>query len=112
MDRSPSRQEDPPHFALSVSQTAERLGVSTHTVYRLVRARRLPAARVGTCWRIDARRLEAMFPGPAGGRTSVVAKARDTWDSLATDYGVCPALLRHWNPGLTLVPGALVFVAP
>ena len=98
--------------SLTIAETAARLHVSTAHVYRLARAGRLPAARVGTCWRIRAADLDALFPTPARIRAAVVAKAQDTWGSLATDFGVTPELLKHWNPGLILAPGVAVFVAP
>ncbi len=49
------------HLALSIPETAERLGVSYRTVWRLCRDGRLPAFQVGSHWRIDALRLERMF---------------------------------------------------
>ncbi len=59
--------------ALTVTETARRLNVSTALVYRLVRRGQLPgAARVGRSWRIDARRLDAaLFGAPAADSRAV-----------------------------------------
>lgn len=56
---------DQPAQALTIAQTAARLHVSTASVYRLVRRGKLPGAtRIGRSWRVDPRRLDAMFAEP------------------------------------------------
>ena len=46
--------------ALTISEAAERLHLSTATAYRLARAGKLPGAgRVGNSWRVDVARLDA-----------------------------------------------------
>jgi excisionase family DNA binding protein len=60
-----SASADRPQEALTIAETAARLHVSTASVYRLARRGKLPgAARVGRSWRIDSRRLDAMFAEP------------------------------------------------
>jgi excisionase family DNA binding protein len=54
-------REAPPSESLTIAETADRLGVSLALAYRETRAGRLPAARVGRSWRVDARRLDALF---------------------------------------------------
>ncbi|WP_425576656.1 helix-turn-helix domain-containing protein [Nocardioides nanhaiensis] len=46
---------------LSVKETAEYLGLSTRTVYQMIRDNRLPAFRVGSQWRVRASDLDHMF---------------------------------------------------
>lgn len=46
--------------ALTVAQVAERLSVSEKTIYRLVRAGRLPHSRVGRAIRIESADLAAL----------------------------------------------------
>lgn len=51
--------------ALTISEAAERLHLSTATAYRLARAGKLPGAgRVGNSWRVDPRRLDAALFNP------------------------------------------------
>ena len=45
---------DKPEPLLSVQQTAEKLNLSTRTVYRLIEDGELPALKVGGSVRVDA----------------------------------------------------------
>jgi excisionase family DNA binding protein len=54
--------------ALTVAQVAERLAVSEKTVYRLVRAGRLPHSRVGRAIRIESADLAALRLEPTATR--------------------------------------------
>ena len=53
---------------LTIKETADRLGVSTHTVYTLVREGELPAFRVRNQWRVTevnlALYMQAEAPSP------------------------------------------------
>ena len=44
---------------LTVTEVAHRLQVEPKTVYRLIRAGKLPAFKVGTLWRINEEDFEA-----------------------------------------------------
>jgi len=48
----------------TVREAASELGVCTATIYRLLRAGRLPALRVGAQWRIAKDELRSLQPPP------------------------------------------------
>lgn len=50
-----------PVEALTVAETAKKLGLSEATIYRLARAGDLPGARVGRSWRFDRRRIDDLL---------------------------------------------------
>ena len=51
------------HSLLTAAEVAERLRVSTMTVYRLIRRGELPAVRVGRNYRVRASDLEDYLVG-------------------------------------------------
>ena len=51
---------------ITVKGLAEYLGVTTRTVYRLLKERNLPACRVGGQWRFQAESIEAWMRGERG----------------------------------------------
>ena len=50
---------------LTVAEVAERLRVSTMTVYRLIQREELPALRIGRSYRIDQDDLQSYLSGHA-----------------------------------------------
>lgn len=48
---------------LTVAEVAEKLRVSTMTVYRLIQRDELPALRIGRSYRIEQRDLDAYLSG-------------------------------------------------
>lgn len=48
---------------LSVSEVAKRYGISHQTAIRAVRAKRIPAHKVGWFWVIPESTLPAVWPG-------------------------------------------------
>ena len=44
---------------LNIRQAAEYLGISRHTLYKLVERREVPAAKVGGSWRLNRQALDA-----------------------------------------------------
>ena len=52
-------RKDPP--AMTVAEGAQRLHLHPVTLYRLIRAGKLPAARIGRSLRLDAADLDDLF---------------------------------------------------
>lgn len=52
---------------LTVAEVADRLRVSTMTVYRLIQRDELPALRIGRSYRIESSELEAYLSGQVRG---------------------------------------------
>lgn len=50
---------------LTVAEVAQKLRVSTMTVYRLIQRDELPALRIGRSYRIDTTDLDAFLSGQA-----------------------------------------------
>ena len=48
---------------LTVEQAAEKLQVSTKTIYVWLRAKKLPGRKIGKVWRMSARALENFLQG-------------------------------------------------
>jgi len=48
----------PPRKWHPIREAAEHFGVARVTLWRLIRAHKLPAIRVGRVWRVDLDRLE------------------------------------------------------
>lgn len=46
---------------LTVEETAKRLKVTPVTIYRMARAGKLPAVKVGKAWRISRNKLNDLF---------------------------------------------------
>lgn len=46
---------------LTVREVAQMLSVSPMTVYRMIRSGDLPAIRIGRCYRVDRRVVEAFL---------------------------------------------------
>jgi excisionase family DNA binding protein len=59
----------PEPIAWSVAQGARALGLSVDTTYKLIRAGRIPARRVGGRLLVPARRLTEWINDPAGDGT-------------------------------------------
>ncbi len=58
---STDRTGNPGGSLLNIRQAAEYLGISHHTLYRLVERREVPAAKVGGSWRLSRDALEAFI---------------------------------------------------
>ncbi len=48
---------------LSIKEASEYLGISTHTLYKLVEREQLPAAKVGGSWRLNSEALDDFLGG-------------------------------------------------
>jgi excisionase family DNA binding protein len=66
--------------ALSVHQTADRLGLHDNTVYRLIRTGKLPAFRVGQQLRVDPGALDAFIANGGNDASMTTAKPRTEAD--------------------------------
>jgi excisionase family DNA binding protein len=61
-DRTPEVEQD--SDVLTVPEAARVLRVPKTTIYKLVRLRKLPAAKLGRHWRIRRRDLDSLFQSP------------------------------------------------
>src|SRR3954453_14929705 len=61
---------------LTTEEVLEYLQVNLRTVYRLIKAGKIPAVRVGRQWRFRKRDIDAWLesPGPAGGGRALAQK--------------------------------------
>jgi len=55
------------HDLITPEEAAEILRVNTHTVYRALRAGKIPGGKIGNQWRISRADLEAHIRGLAAG---------------------------------------------
>ena len=64
---------------LNIRQAAEYLGISRHTLYKLVERREVPAAKVGGSWRLNRQALDAFVAARSATATPValVAEANE-----------------------------------
>ena len=56
---------------LNIRQAAEYLGISRHTLYKLVERREVPAAKVGGSWRLNRQALDAFVAARSATATPV-----------------------------------------
>lgn len=64
---------------LNIRQAAEYLGISRHTLYKLVERREVPAAKVGGSWRLNRQALDAFVAARSATATpmALVAEANE-----------------------------------
>jgi len=60
---------------LNIRQAAEYLGISRHTLYKLVERREVPAAKVGGSWRLNRETLDAFIAARSATATPVALVA-------------------------------------
>ena len=65
---------------LNIRQAAEYLGISRHTLYKLVERREVPAAKVGGSWRLNRQALDAFVAARSATATPIalVVEADET----------------------------------
>jgi excisionase family DNA binding protein len=63
---------------ITPEEAAEILRVNTHTVYRALRAGKLPGGKVGGQWRIRRCDLEEHLRGQRAGRGNIAAQGGTT----------------------------------
>jgi len=60
---------------LNIREAAEYLGISRHTLYKLVQRREVPAAKVGGSWRLNRQALDAFVAARSATATPVALVA-------------------------------------
>ena len=64
--KPPDIRHEAPQHLLTIKEAAKFLRVHPSTLYRMLKRRTLPAFRVGSDWRIDARILQKLIDSGEG----------------------------------------------
>ena len=106
---------------LTTEEVLEYLQVNLRTVYRLIKAGKIPAVRVGRQWRFRKRDIDAWLDTqrPRGERAGAAAVERDAARTAAASVGLetcfivaIPGIAPIWSDRFVMHPEWLIFGQP